>query len=249
MTHHLLAHLHPAIIAIDGPAGSGKSTIGHMLAARAGYLFFDSGIMYRAVTWAALDRGLAIADEAAVGTLSEELDIDIYPPEAQHSDGRHATVLINDEDVTWHLRQTEVEQNVSVVSAYPRVRAALSQKQRRIGLLYGGGRGDKRGIVMVGRDIGTVILPEAPLKIFLDASAEERAKRRHLEQLARGNASDYAQVLADIRERDAFDSNRTLSPLRRADDAFAVDTSNLSPDEVVEHILALAATVRGGAAA
>ena len=247
MVVHTLDRLTPAIVTIDGPAGSGKSTIGFMLAQRAGWLFFDSGIMYRAVTWAALDRGIPIGDEDAVSALAEVLDIDIHPPDAQHRDGRHATVLVEGADVTWHLRRPEVEQNVSVVSAYARVRGALSALQRRIGLLYGQGRGgnlaDARGIVMVGRDIGTVVLPEAPLKIFLTASAEERARRRHQETLARGKPSDYAVVLADIQARDAFDSGRTLSPLRRADDAFAVDTTLHTPDEVVAQILALAARV------
>ncbi len=232
--------LHPAIIAIDGPAGSGKSTVGHRLAHRIGYLFFDSGIMYRAVTWAAQAQGIDPADAERVGALAETLDLDILPPGADAADGRTSTVLIDGQDVTWALRTPAVDHAVSAVSAHGRVRAALSHHQRRIGLRYGAGRGDKRGIVMVGRDIGSVILPEAPLKIYLDATPEERARRRHAELAARGRPLPFALVLEEIVQRDAYDSGRAVSPLRMAEGALLLDSTGMSPEEVVERIIALA---------
>ena len=159
----------PSIIAIDGPAASGKSTLGLSLAKALGYLFFDTGIMYRAITWLALKLDIDLSDEAKVTALAEQTQIDIAP--ASKEDGRVSDVLIAGRDITWETRLPDVEAYVSAVSAYRGVRAALSQQQRRIG---------QRGkVVMVGRDIGTVVLPEANLKIYLDASAEERARRRY----------------------------------------------------------------------
>ena len=158
----------PSIIAIDGPAASGKSTLGLSIAKALGYLFFDTGIMYRAVTYMALKRDMDLSDEAQITALAEETPIEIAP--ASKSDGRACDVSVAGEDITWETRLPEVDANVSVVSAYRGVRAALSQQQRRIG--------QRGGVVMVGRDIGTVVLPEADLKIYLDATAEERAKRR-----------------------------------------------------------------------
>jgi cytidylate kinase len=240
MSDHPLKTLHPAIVAIDGPAASGKSTVGRLLAERANYLFFDSGNMYRAVTWAGLQAGLDLTDEGAMGALAERIDIDILPPSADDDDGRAHSVHVYGTDVTWELRQPIIEQNVSLVSAHPRVREALAGQQRRLGLRYGEGRGDSAGIVMVGRDIGTVVLPEAPLKVFLEASTEERARRRCVELEERGKALPYEQVLAEIIARDEIDSTRAASPLRRAEDAIPVDTTGLTPDEVVQHIVDLA---------
>ena len=217
-------------IAMDGPAASGKSTVGGALAARLGYLYFDTGVMYRAVTWAALRRGIPIADEAAVTRLAEELLIEVVLPTV--ADGRQYTVLADGEDVTWEIRRPEVNGSVSPVSAYPGVRAALTRQQRRIGAAG--------GVMMVGRDIGTVVLPSAELKVYLDATLEERARRRHAENLARGEASDYAQQLADLRRRDLIDSTRAAAPLRAAEDAVRVDSTAMSVDEVVAHVEALA---------
>ena len=171
----------PSIIAIDGPAASGKSTIGKRLADELGYLFFDTGVMYRAVTWIALQRGVDVRDEAAVTRLAEETPMDVAP--ASKSDGRACDVLVEGRDITWETRRPEVDANVSIVSAYAGVRRALSAQQRRIG---------QRGrVVMVGRDIGTVVLPEADLKIYLDASAEERARRRFDEIVAQGRTGRF----------------------------------------------------------
>jgi CMP/dCMP kinase len=218
--------LTPNIIAIDGPAASGKSTIGKRLADELGYLFFDTGVMYRAVTWIALQRGADIRDEVAVTRLAEETPIDVAP--ASRSDGRACDVIVEGRDITWETRRPEVDANVSVVSAYAGVRREMSQQQRRIG---------QRGrVVMVGRDIGTVVLPEADLKIYLDASAEERARRRFEEIRARGEEADYEEILSKVRERDRIDSTRAVAPLRPAEDAVILDTDKLSADEVFARV-------------
>jgi cytidylate kinase len=216
----------PSIIAIDGPAASGKSTVGKKLADELGYLFFDTGVMYRAVTWLALQHGVAIPDEAAVTALAENTEIDIRPP--SQPDGRSYDVLAEGRDITWEIRQPEVEAHVSQVSAYPGVRRALSAQQRRIG---------QRGrVVMAGRDIGTVVLPEADLKIYLDASAEERARRRCQEIIDRGGQADYEEILRTMRRRDQIDSTRAVAPLRPAADALILDSDHLNIEQVLEAI-------------
>jgi len=216
----------PNIIAIDGPAASGKSTIGKRLADDLGYLFFDTGVMYRAVTWIALQRGVDVNDEPAVTRLAVEIPIDVAP--VSKMDGRACDVLVEGVDITWEVRRPEVDANVSVVSAYPGVRQALSQQQRRIG---------QRGrVVMVGRDIGTVVLPEADLKIYLDASARERARRRYKEIIARGEQADFKEILSKVRARDQIDSTRAVAPLRPAEDAIIIDSDKMSADQVFAHI-------------
>jgi cytidylate kinase len=237
----LFARLQPAVVAIDGPAASGKSTVGYRLAERVQFLFFDTGVLYRAITWVALDRGIAVDDENAVTALAQTVEIDVAAPGPAAEDGRLATVLVDGQDVTWLLRTPEVDQHVSQVSAYGDVRRALSLQQRRIGQRYGYGQGDKAGVVMVGRDIGTVIMPEAGLKIYMIASPEERARRRLLEQQAHGLAVTYDEILQDLIRRDRLDSERAYSPLRPADDALIIDTSLLTSDQVVERIIELAA--------
>ncbi len=223
----------PSTIAIDGPAASGKSTVAELLAHRLGYLYFDTGVMYRAVTWAALLRGIPIEDEPAVALLAEQLRIDVTPPTAD--DGRQYTVLADGVDVTWAIRTPEVDANVSPVSAYPDVRRALVAQQRRVAA---GGR-----VVMVGRDIGTVVLPDADFKLYLDASVEERARRRWREVRARGEEADYEGVLVSMRRRDRVDSNREVAPLCVAEDAVVVDTTDLSIEEVLAEVERL---VEGG---
>lgn len=216
--------MRPMTIAIDGPAASGKSTVGESLAERLGYLFFDTGVMYRAVTWAALERGLDVDDEERVTALAEQLEIEVTDPTVQ--DERPYTVLADGVDVTWAIREPAVDADVSTVSAYRGVRRALVMKQRQIAA--------DKPVVMVGRDIGTVVLPEADLKIYLDASVEERARRRWLEMGERGQDVDYQAVLRSMRRRDRIDSNRDISPLRAAEDAVRVDTTRLGIQEVVE---------------
>ncbi|HHN93718.1 MAG TPA: (d)CMP kinase [Anaerolineae bacterium] len=215
--------LRPTTIAIDGPAASGKSTIGELLARRLGYLYFDTGVMYRAVTWAALKRGIPIEDEAAITALAERLRIGVVPPTV--SDGRQYTVLADGEDVTWAIRTPEVDANVSPVAAYPGVREALVRQQRQIA--------QQGPVVMVGRDIGTVVLPDADLKVYLDAGVEERARRRWREVRERGEAAEYEPILAAMRRRDEIDSHRATSPLRPAADAVVVDTTDMTIAEVL----------------
>jgi cytidylate kinase len=217
------------MIAIDGPAAAGKSTVGELLAAELNYLYFDTGVMYRAVTWAALQRNIPIEDEAAVSRLAEEVRIDVAQPIVH--DGRQYTVCVDGEDVTWNLRRPEVDFGVSPVSAYPAVRAALTAQQRRIGL-----RGK---VVMVGRDIGTVVLPEAPLKIYLDATVEARARRRYLENQQRGQKARYADILRAMRRRDRIDSQRQTAPLRPAADAVIIDTTDLQIAQVMAQVYKL----------
>jgi len=211
-------------IAIDGPAASGKSTVGEALAERLDYLYFDTGVMYRAVTWAALERGVDVENEETVTGLAEALEIEVT--DATDDDGRQYTVLANGVDVTWEIRNPDVDATVSVVSAYRGVRHALVAKQRQIAA--------DRPVVMVGRDIGTVVLPEADLKIYLDASVEERARRRWLELQDRGKDADCRAVLDAMRRRDRIDSNREISPLRAAEDAVRIDTTGVGVETVVD---------------
>jgi cytidylate kinase len=197
-----------------------------MLAARLGYLFFDTGVMYRAVALAAYQNGVDPADEAAVSALAEEIAIDVQPPAT--GDDRTSTVLLDGEDVSWAIREPVVDESVSQVSAYRRVRAAMAALQRKIGL-----RGK---VVMVGRDVGTVVLPEADLKIYLDATLDERAQRRYRELGERGGSQTLEEVQAGLARRDEVDSNRDLSPLRPADDAVILDTTALTPEEILQQV-------------
>jgi cytidylate kinase len=185
--------------------------------------------MYRAITWIALQHDLNLRDEAVITELAQKAQIDIRPP--SKADGRSCDVVLGDRDVTWDMRNGEVDANVSVVSAYAGVRQALSEQQRRIGL---------RGrVVMVGRDIGTVVLPGADLKIYLDASAEERAKRRFDEIVARGEKADYDEILRKVIERDRIDSTRAVAPLRPADDAVIIDSDKMNAEQVFARVMEL----------
>ena len=217
---------YPETIAIDGPAAAGKSTVAERLARELNYLYLDTGVMYRAVTWVALERGVRIEDEEAMSKLANQVRIDIVQPTCE--DGRQYTVWVDGQDVTWEIRRPEVDYQVSPVSAYPRVRAALTAQQRRIG---------QRGkVVMVGRDIGTVVLPEAPLKIYLEATVEERARRRYRERQQRGEECSYRDILRDMRRRDKIDSERATALLRAAADAVIIDTTDMDVEDVVQHI-------------
>jgi cytidylate kinase len=219
----------PKIIAIDGPAASGKSTLAKRLAAHLDYLYFDTGVMYRAVTWIVIQRGVNFDDEAVITGLAEKIPIDVQP--ASIADGRDYDVLVEGQDITWAIRQPDVEANVSVVSAYVGVRKALSAQQRRVGL-----RGT---VVMVGRDIGTVVLPEAELKIYLDASVEERARRRYDERVVRGNNLSFEAILEAMRKRDQIDSTREVAPLQAASDAIVIDSDGKSIEDVLAESIAL----------
>jgi cytidylate kinase len=216
-------------IAIDGPAGSGKSTVGGLLAQRLGYLFFDTGVMYRVVTLAALEEGIPLANEAAVSELAQRIKIEVTQP--TRDDGRQYTVWLDGRDVTWDIRSKHVDAGVSIPSAYAEVRREMVKQQRQIAA--------RRDIVMVGRDIGTVVLPEADLKIYLTASAEERARRRYKELIERGVEVRYADILTSIRQRDETDSSRKASPLKPATDAVILDCTNKSVEDTLGAILAL----------
>ena len=195
----------PITIAIDGPAASGKSTIGLALARQLGYLYLDTGAMYRAVTWAALQEGLAFTDEMAITALAHRLDIAILQPTQE--DGRPYTILVDGQDITWAIREADVEAGVSAVSAYRGVRAAMVVQQRRIAT--------RGAVVMVGRDIGTIVLPGAELKLYLDAQLEERAGRRHRELAGRGQVTSFDSVLTAMQHRDEVDSGREVSMAQR----------------------------------
>lgn len=217
------------VIAIDGPAASGKSTVGRTLAEALGYLFLDTGFMYRAVTLAALQRGVDVTDETAVTQLARQLEIDVQPA-GDMRDGRHYTALLDGQDVTWALRTPDVDANVSLVSSYLGVRQEMVRRQRAFGM--------RGGVVMVGRDIGTVVMPDAPLKLYIMATAQERARRRWHDRQAQGHDTAYEAILADVERRDGIDSSRQHSPLRPADDAIVIDSTGRSPEDIVEAILA-----------
>lgn len=214
-------------IAIDGPAASGKSTAAEALAKRLDFLYFDTGVMYRAVTWAVLDQLGAVDDEDAVSQIARNIKIDVNP--ATVADGRPNDVLVNGRDITWEIRSAAVNAGVSPVSTYPQVRDAMTVQQRRIGV---GGM-----VVMVGRDIGTVVMPDAEMKFFINASAEVRAQRRYKEVLERGLSERYEDILASILLRDQIDSSRTVAPLRPAADAIIIDSDHLTREEVVITLL------------
>jgi cytidylate kinase len=216
----------PGVIAIDGPAASGKSTVGIILARDLGYICLDTGIMYRAVTLAALDRDISINDEQAITSLAEMIRIDVFPP--SFDDSRSFDVFVDGKDVTWDIRAPRVNANVSAVSAYRGVRTAMTIQQRRIG--------EAGKIVMLGRDIGTIVLPFADLKIYLDASVEERARRRYEEYKLMGMSVSYEEILESLKLRDQIDSTRAVAPLTIPEDAFVIDTNDMTIDEVVSKI-------------
>ena len=213
-------------IAIDGPAGTGKSSVSRGLARALGARYLDTGAMYRIVTLAVLRAGIDLDDVDAIGAAAADVDLAVgYDPEEDRS-------YLAGEDVSAEIRGDEVTKAVSAVSAVPAVRTRLVQLQRELAAGQG-------SIVVEGRDIGTVVLPAADVKIFLTASAEERALRRNDQNIASGLGDDYEAVLADVKRRDHLDSTRAVSPLRAADDALVVDTSDMSEPQVVAHLLDL----------
>ncbi|HEY4001747.1 MAG TPA: (d)CMP kinase [Candidatus Xenobia bacterium] len=215
-------------IAIDGPAGSGKSVIAKALARRLGLLYVDTGAMYRAVTWKAQRLGLSLDDGARVTALAEGLDLRL---EAEPASPIGYRVLVDGETVTALLYTPEVDGHVGRVAAQTAVRRVLAARQRDIGLAG--------GVVMVGRDIATVVLPEARYKIYLDASLEERARRRLADLLHKGEAVNFDTVLAQMRERDKLDMGRDEGPLQCVVGAMRVDTTHATVDETLESILRL----------
>jgi CMP/dCMP kinase len=215
------------IVAIDGPAGTGKSSVSKGLAQKLGARYLDTGAMYRMVTLAVLRAGVDPGDAEAVSQIASTVEMSVdYDPSGDR-------YFLADEDVSAEIRGDAVTQAVSAVSSVPAVRTRLVDLQRS--MANGGG-----SVVVEGRDIGTVVLPDAPVKIFLTASAETRARRRNDQNVAAGLADDYEGVLADVRRRDHLDSTRAVSPLRAADDAVVVDTSDMTEQAVIAHLLELA---------
>jgi cytidylate kinase len=217
------------VICIDGPAASGKTTVAKALAERLGFLYLDTGVLYRALTWVALRRGISPSDEERLAELARSIDIEVKP--APPGDSRQTIVIADGEDVSLAIRTLEVDANVSEVSAHRAVRAALVDLQRSFA--------EKGGVVLAGRDMGTVIWPEAEVKLFLDASQEERAMRRKLQAAEQGTESDLQSVLAELRRRDQYDSSRAVAPLKPAEDAVILDTTPLTVEQVVDRVLGL----------
>ncbi|WP_026357188.1 (d)CMP kinase [Mycobacterium sp. 141] len=214
------------LVAVDGPAGTGKSSVSRALARALGARYLDTGAMYRIVTLAALRAGADLSDESAIERAAADAEVGLG------SDPDVDRAYLAGEDVSAEIRGDAVTRAVSAVSAVPLVRARLVDLQRA--LAASGGR-----VVVEGRDIGTVVLPDADVKIFLTASAEERARRRNAQNIASGLPDDYVSVLADVQRRDHLDSTRAVSPLRAADDALVVDTSDMDENQVVTRLLEL----------
>ncbi|MBI2201116.1 MAG: (d)CMP kinase [Armatimonadetes bacterium] len=214
------------IIAIDGPVGAGKSTVAMAVAAALRYRYVDTGAMYRSVAWLAKSQGVDLRDERAVATLARSVSIEFVT-----ANGR-PRILVNGTDVTDIIRSPEVSHAASVVSAHPAVREGLVAEQRRLGA--------SGGVVMEGRDIGTVVFPDADVKVFLDASPAERARRRYQELVAKGVRVDFESLKRAEEERDRRDTTRAHSPLRRAEDAVVIDTTGLTVEEIVNRIVQLA---------
>jgi cytidylate kinase len=221
----------PFIVAIDGPAGAGKSTASRQVAARLGFAMVDTGAIYRAVALAATRAGVELDDDARLGALLPQVAIRFAPPAAP---GAGQRVLLGDEDVSTEIRTPPMSLGASKVSARPVVRAGLLDLQRRLAVAEG-----NLGAVLEGRDIGTVVFPDADAKFFLTASPEERARRRHAELRAKGDAQTYEEVLADQLRRDRDDSSRAVAPLRPAADALVVDTSGIPLAEVVDRLVGI----------
>ncbi|AEF35864.1 MAG: (d)CMP kinase [Mycolicibacter algericus] len=212
-----------AVVAIDGPAGTGKSTVARGLAKALGSRYIDTGAMYRAVTLAALRAGVALDDTDGIAAVARNVEVSV---DSQPDGDR---TYLGGEDVSREIRGDEVTGAVSAVSAVPEVRTRLVALQQQLAAAGG-------GVVVEGRDVGTVVLPDADVKIFLTASAETRAQRRNDQNVAAGLRDDYPGVLADVRRRDELDSTRAVSPLRPADDAVIVDTGEMSQEQVIDHL-------------
>jgi CMP/dCMP kinase len=214
----------PFVIALDGPAASGKSTVGAGAADALGFFYLDTGLLYRALTWAALQRGVALDDAAALADLAWRLSLVVSPPPAA---GQPATVRVDGQDVSDAIHGPAVDAAVSPVSAHALVRDALRAAQRAAIR--------PPGTILAGRDIGTVVAPDAQLKVWLAASPQERARRR-----ARQTGAEPAAVLAGIAERDRLDRDRAVAPMRPAADAVVIDTDRLAPDQVIRQVVDLA---------
>jgi len=212
-------------IAIDGPAAAGKSTVAKIVARKLSYLYIDTGAMYRALTWKALQEKIAVEDEDRLYRLLSRTEIILK------QDGGVQKVFVDGVDVTEEIRFPEVSKHVSIVAKHKKVREEMVKRQKELARTG--------GVVMDGRDIGTHVLPDAEVKIFLKASVAERARRRHYENLAKGIPSNLQEIEREIAKRDEIDSNRSVSPLKKADDAIEIDSTKLTIEEVVDRIMAV----------
>jgi len=220
----------PFQIAIDGPVAAGKGTVARLVAARLHFLYVDTGAMYRATAWLATQKGIGWEQEMELVHLLADHDLQLRSPSPQEQDGRLITVLIDGQDVSWMIRTEEVGKGASIVSQHPQVRQALVQKQQAIA--------SQQDVVMEGRDITFRVLPEAQLKIYMDASPEVRAKRRHQDLLIRGMDVQYESVFKELVERDRRDKERAVDPLHPVDDAWRLDTTPYTIPQVVDIIVA-----------
>ncbi|WP_109079168.1 (d)CMP kinase [Aggregatibacter kilianii] len=211
------------IITVDGPSGAGKGTLCYALAEKLGFALLDSGAIYRVTALSALKSAVDLTDESALANLAQHLQIEFVPQDGE------VQILLNGENVSRQIRTQEVADAASKVAVFPQVRAALLQRQRDFAT--------EKGLIADGRDMGTVVFPEAQVKLFLDASAEERAKRRYNQLQNKGISGNFAQILAEIKERDLRDRNRAVAPLKPADDAFLLDSTTLNIDEVIRQAL------------
>ena len=216
----------PSVIAIDGPAGSGKSTVSYQLAERFGYIFIDTGVFYRTMTLIVLNSNLSFKDHAGLAKLTQDADIEIHPE--PDDDTRQYSVWVDGNDITDLIRSEEVEQHVSTLSAIPEVRHELLHKQRKIAR--------QGNIIMAGRDIGTVVLPDADVKLYIDASLAERARRRFRQKQEEGEKVDLSAIETSLQQRDHVDSEREVSPLKQADDAIYISTDHKTIEEVVDEV-------------
>ncbi|PYZ94489.1 cytidylate kinase [Salipaludibacillus keqinensis] len=212
-------------IAIDGPAGAGKSTVAKLLAEKLQFVYIDTGAMYRALTWKAIDENIDVNNEQLLNELLKQTDIQLV------NQSGVIGIKLNDQDVTETIRSARVTNHVSYVAKHSLIRKEMVAKQQKLA--------EQGGTVMDGRDIGTAVLPDADVKIFLTATVEERARRRHEEQLSKGMPSDFEQLKRDIAKRDQLDSEREIAPLKKAVDAIEIDSTSMTIEEVVEHIYAI----------
>lgn len=223
-------------IAIDGPVAAGKGTVSKLVAQRLGFLYVDTGAMYRVAAYLASQNGLNYDDEEKIVDLIEQSEMDLRPPSKREQDGRLVTVLLNGKDVSWKIRTVEMSQGASKVSVLPEVRKILVKKQQEIAV--------GKNVIMEGRDITFRVLPQADLKIFLTAGTKERAERRLLQHQLKGLNANLEEMIKEIEQRDERDTGRDADPLQIVPDAWVIDTSALSIEDVVEKIVAKVKTMQ-----
>ncbi|SPY32894.1 (d)CMP kinase [Pasteurella canis] len=211
------------VITVDGPSGAGKGTLCYALAEKLGFVLLDSGAIYRVTALAALKKDVALDNESALAELARKLDIQFLPQDGE------VKIILNGENVSRQIRTQEVAEAASKIAVFPKVRAALLQLQQDFSTI--------KGLIADGRDMGTVVFPQAQVKLFLDASAEERAKRRYKQLQNKGISGNFDQILAEIKDRDFRDRNRTVAPLKPAEDALLLDSTTLTIDEVIQQAI------------